>query len=60
MESIANAKLGKTPLYVVSLDARKAFDVVDHFLLKKRLFHSGIGYGMWKLADDMYVEEKIK
>ena len=61
-ESIANAKADKTPLYVISLDARKAFDVVDHFLLKKKLFHSGISHGMWKLVDDMYVgsEEKIK
>ena len=38
-EAIAEARHSKTSLYVASLDARKAFDVVNHTKLKKKLFN---------------------
>ena len=59
-EAIADAKENKTPLYLISLDARKAFDVVDHFLLKKKLYQSGIEHQMWTLVDNMYINTKEK
>ena len=61
-EAIAEAKATRSPLYLISIDARKAFDVVDHFILRKKLFHSGLDSQMWTLADNMYVKpmEKIR
>ena len=39
-EAIAEARDQDTPLYVATLDASKAFDVVDHTSLKRRLYLS--------------------
>ena len=57
-ETIAEARYLKLPLYVASLDARKAFDVVNHCRLKAKLFHSPISRNMWCLLDDLYVGTK--
>ena len=38
--AIAEARDQDTPLYVATLDASKAFDVVDHTSLKRRLYLS--------------------
>ena len=54
-EAIAEAKVNKKPLYVASLDARKAFDVVDHHLMKIKLFHTPLKKPIWSVIDDMYV-----
>ena len=54
-ETIAMAKDSKIPLYVTSLDAQKAFDVVDHSILRSRVFHSGMTGLGWTLIDDLHV-----
>ena len=61
-EALATAKHGKIPIYTVALDAQKAFDVVNHKLLKEKLHHSGVNGSHWLLFDDLYtnVTEKVK
>ena len=46
-ESAAHAKINGTDLYIATMDARKAFDVVDHNQLKTKLYMSGICSKMW-------------
>ena len=41
-------------LIVATLDAQKAFDVVDHELLLRRLFRDGITGADWMLLRNMY------
>ena len=44
------------PLVVATLDAQKAFDVVDHDTLLRRLFLDGITGPDWLLLRDMYTD----
>ena len=53
-ETIAEAKKDKQPLYVTTLDAQKAFDVVNHSKLKQKLFLDGIRGHSWALIDNLY------
>ena len=50
-EALAEAKRTKSTLIVATLDARKAFDVVNHELLKSKLFTTNLispeGYEQW-------------
>ena len=42
------------PVYLIFLDAKSAFDVVDNTRLMRRLYHTGVDNTHWSLADDMY------
>ena len=53
-ECISEANNSKSPLIVAMLDAQKAFDVVDHDTLLRRLFLDGICGGDWLLLQNMY------
>ena len=55
-EVTAEARKQKLPMYVTSLDARKAFDVVHHFHLKHKLFTSTIKPSWWMVIDNLYTE----
>ena len=55
-ESIVEAKENKQELYICSLDARKAFDIVPHSTLKFKLFNTPIRRSLWKLLDDLYTD----
>ena len=57
-EVIANAKDLKEPLYVATLDAQKAFDVVCHDKLKLKLFHAGVRNTNWLMIDSLYTDCK--
>ena len=57
-EAIAEARDCKLPLYVASLDARKAFDVVNQQLLKKKLNNLGLSNGLWQIVDSMYLDSQ--
>ena len=53
-EAIAEAKTLKIPLITATEDARKAFDVVSHEILKLKLFHTNIHPRIWNLIDSLY------
>jgi len=53
-EAAAQAKDEAQPLYVATLDAQKAFDVVDHDLLKLKLHHTGVRGPQWLIIDNLY------
>ena len=54
-EAAAHARDTKQQPYVTTLDAVKAFDVVNHNLLKQKLHHSGIRGQLWSMLDDLYL-----
>ncbi len=54
VETMAEARDTKQDLYVTTLDASKAFDVVDHGKLKVKLYSSGIGGQLWQVVDNLY------
>ena len=53
-ESIAEARSKKQELNVASLDARKAFDVVSHPILMKKLYDMGISSPIWGTINSIY------
>ena len=55
-EAEAEAKFAKTPLIAKSLDAKKAFDVVNHSKLKANLHSTNITPTRWAIIDNLYVE----
>ncbi|MES9882009.1 MAG: reverse transcriptase family protein, partial [Sedimenticola sp.] len=55
-EVIAESKNMKQPLIVTTLDAQKAFDVVHHNSLLRKLYLDGIRGDDWLLLKDMYTD----
>ena len=55
-ECIAEAKKSRKALVVPTLDIQKAFDVVDHDLLLRRLYFDGITSADWLLQKDLYTD----
>ena len=53
--ALAEAKHTKSTLIVATLDARKAFDVVNHELLKSKLFTTNLKRPLWTPVDDVYM-----
>ena len=53
-EAIAETRETKEQLYICSLDARKAFDVVSHQRLKLKMFHTPMRRSLWCIIDDLY------
>ncbi|VDI15809.1 Hypothetical predicted protein, partial [Mytilus galloprovincialis] len=54
-EVIIDAVYRKTPLYVALLDAKSAFDVVNHSSLYRKLYLAGISGSLWLLLHDLSV-----
>ena len=54
-------KEGK-PLYLVTVDTQKAFDVANHVILKKQLFEEGVPLDLWNIVDKLYsgLSSKVK
>lgn len=55
-EAVAQAHQLGSPLYIATLDARKAFDVVNYDTLKKKLYQIDISGGLWGIVDNMYTD----
>ena len=55
-ECISEAKNMCKPLILATLDAQKAFDVVDHCILLRKLYSDGITGDDWLLLNNMHVD----
>ena len=55
-EVINEARIEGKPLYLVTIDTRKAFDCVNHVILKKTLFEEGLAPDLWTIIDELYTE----
>ena len=53
-ECINETKNKRKPLFVATLDVQKAFDVVNHELLLRKLYLDGITGNDWLLVRDIY------
>ena len=62
-EARAEAKINSCkPLFLVTLDSRKAFDVVNHIIMLDKLYEAGIHPTLWTIVKDMYagLTSKVK
>ena len=62
-EARAEAKMDPTaPLFLMTLDSSKAFDVVSHTILLDKLYEAGIHPTLWSIVKDMYtgLTSKVK
>ena len=59
-ECIQESKQQKKPLFVAALDVQKAFDVVDHDSLLRKLYLDGISGDDWLLMKDLYTNMSAK
>ena len=55
-EAIIEAKEQNLPLFIATLDIQKAFDVVPHHLLLRKLFNDGMKGTWWLLKKESYKE----
>ena len=53
-ESIRENKDNNLPTYIAFLDAKSAFDVVNHASLMRKLFHMGVDGQAWNLIDSIH------
>ena len=54
-EAIVESREMKSSLYICSVDARKAFDVVSQNRLRMKLYNTSLRKPLWQLIDDMYM-----
>ena len=62
-EARAEAKLNTCkPLFLVTLDSQKAFNVVNHTILLDKLYETGIHPALWSIVKDLYsgLTSKVK
>jgi hypothetical protein len=57
-EAVAEAREQKKELFICSIDARKAFDIVPQPLLKFKLYNTQVRKPLWTLIDDLYTDNK--
>ncbi|XP_033731546.1 uncharacterized protein LOC117321188 [Pecten maximus] len=53
-ECLKEARIQRKPLLLTTLDAQKAFDVVDHNILLNKLYDDGITGADWLMIQDLY------
>ena len=55
-EALAEAEDTNKEVYVCSLDAKKAFDVVQHAMLMFKLYHTDVSLATWAVIDSIYTD----
>ena len=55
-ELVCSSKAEKKQLILTTIDASKAFDLVDRDILLWELYKSGVPLHIWKVIDDLYSE----
>ena len=53
-EADNDSKQQKKPLYLATLDTKKAFDVVDHVILLNNIYDQGINKKLWLIVQNLY------
>ena len=53
-EAIREQRDKRKPLYIAFLDAKSAFDVVNHDSLLRKLYHIGIDGATWLLIQSLH------
>ena len=59
-EAIVESKARGQPLYLVTIDTQKAFDVGNHVILKKNVFEKGVATDLWNIVDHLYSDMSSK
>ncbi|MES9881858.1 MAG: reverse transcriptase family protein [Sedimenticola sp.] len=59
-EAIIDSTSKKEPLYIATLDSQKAFDVVHHTILLKKLYYQGITGRLWSIIRLLYTNLTAK
>ena len=59
-EAIAENTEAKNPLILITLDAEKAFDRLNHDILFNKIYHGGIHGKLWILLRNLYRNMSIK
>ena len=61
-EARAEAKMNSAPLFLVTLDSKKTFDVVHHVIMLDKLYEAGVHPSLWTIIKDMYtgLTSKVK
>ena len=61
-EADCDSKSQRKPLYLATLDTKKAFDVVDHTTLLNNIYEQGVNKKIWLIIQNLYssLTAKIK
>ena len=61
-EADCDSKSQRKPLYLATLDTKKAFDVVDHTILLNIIYEQGVNKKIWLIIQNLYsgLTAKIK
>ena len=50
------------PLFLITVDSQKAFDVVNHIIMLDKMYETGVHPTLWTIVKDFYdgLKSKIK
>ena len=59
-EVIVKSKILGKRLYLVTIDMQKAFNVVNHVIVKKNIYEESIEIDLWNIVDQFYSNSVLK